>query len=75
MAVGDGWVYPTYHLGGEGGDFFGLNISQDPPTKFFQKVVIEKRVFEKKHYLFPVPQSEININPRLVQNFGWSIAE
>lgn len=75
MAVGDGWVYPTYHLGGEGGDFFGLNISQDPPTKFFQKVVIEKRVFEKKHYLFPVPQGEININPRLVQNFGWSIAE
>ena len=50
MAVGDGWVYPTYHLGGEGGDYYGLNISQDPPTKFFQKVVIEKRVFEKKHY-------------------------
>lgn len=71
MAVGDGWVYPTYHLGGEGGDYYGLNVSQDPPTKFFQKVVFEKRTFEKKHYFFPIPQSEININSKLIQNKGW----
>jgi starch-binding outer membrane protein, SusD/RagB family len=70
MAVGDGWVYPTYHLGGEGGEFHGLNVSQDPPS-FFKTVVFEKRTFEKKHYLFPVPQSEININKKLVQTTGW----
>ncbi len=75
MAVGDGWVYPTYHLGGEGGDFYGLNVSQDPPTKFFQKVVFEKRTFEKKHYFFPVPQSEININKKLIQTTGWETIE
>lgn len=71
MPVGDGWVYPTYHLGGEGGDYYGLNVSENPPTKFFQKVVFEKRTFEKKHYLFPIPQGEININSKLIQNKGW----
>jgi len=71
MAVGDGWVYPTYHLGGEGGDYHGLNISQDPPTRFFESVVFEKRAFATKHYLFPIPQSEININKKLVQTTGW----
>lgn len=75
MPVGDGWVYPTYHLGGEGGDYYGLNISQDPPTKFFQKIVLERRSFDKKHYLFPIPQNEININPLLKQNPGWMSIE
>jgi hypothetical protein len=31
-----------------------------------------KRVFDpSKHYLFPFPQSEIDINPNLVQNPGY----
>lgn len=71
MPVGDGWVYPTYHEGGEGGDYHGLDVSQDPPTKFFQKVVFEKRAFTAKHYFFPIPQNELNIDKKLVQNTGW----
>jgi len=31
----------------------------------------EPRVFQEKHYLFPIPQSEIDKNPQLVQNPGW----
>jgi hypothetical protein len=26
---------------------------------------------EKKHILFPIPQSEINANPKMVQNSNW----
>lgn len=74
MATGDGWVYPTYHLGGEGGDYHGMNISQDPP-KFFNTVVFESRTFSPKHYFFPVPQSEINIDSKLVQTTGWETTE
>jgi hypothetical protein len=38
---------------------------------FYQRTVVEKRVFEKKHYFWPIPQSEIEKNPELVQNPGW----
>lgn len=39
---------------------------------FYKEVVLQKRVFKKKHYLFPIPQSEMNIcNDFLVQNYGW----
>ena len=30
-----------------------------------------KRVFEDKHYLFPIPQTEIDKNKNLIQNHGW----
>lgn len=34
--------------------------------------VFQKRVFDpEKHYLFPIPQSEIDKNPALDQNPGW----
>lgn len=72
MAVGDDWLYPSYHLGGEGGDMHGLNIDYDPPL-FFEKKPFEKRAFTEKHYLFPVPQNEINIDSELVQNTGWEV--
>jgi len=38
----------------------------------FSYPVFETRIFDKtKHYLFPVPQSEIDKNDRLSQNPGW----
>lgn len=38
---------------------------------FYKKVVVQTRTFTKKHYLFPIPQLEIDKNPNLIQNFGW----
>ena len=52
------------------GAFKGLNINGDG-APFYNVVTFETRVFEKKHYLFPLPQSELNINTQLVQNTGW----
>jgi hypothetical protein len=32
---------------------------------------VENKVFEKKHYFFPIPQTEVNRNPKMKQNPGW----
>jgi len=44
------------------------NISSDA---FYKRTVVEKRVFEKKHYLWPIQQRELEKNQNLVQNPGW----
>jgi hypothetical protein len=58
----------------DAGPFYGMNINagtslQDP--SFFQRTPFETRVFQKKHYLWPIPQSELNVDKQLVQNTGW----
>lgn len=54
----------------DAGPKYGLNINADG-TNFYNKVVVETRVFAKKHYLLPIPQSEIDKDKQLVQNTGW----
>ena len=54
----------------DNGSFYALNIRTDPPA-FYTPTVFENRVFEKRHYLFPIPQQETLINKFLVQNSGW----
>lgn len=58
----------------DGGNFYGMNV--DAGTKltdlvFYQRTVFERRVFLKNYYLFPIPQSEIDRDRKLVQNPGW----
>jgi hypothetical protein len=58
----------------EGGNILGLNIfagTSITDPAFYQRVLVEKRVFTKKHYLWPMQQRERDKNPQLVQNFGW----
>lgn len=70
MPIGDGWIYPSYKRGGEGGDLHGLNYRYDPP-QFFQKVAFQTRVFEPRHYFMPIPDNEVRRNPKMVQNYDW----
>jgi len=57
-----------------GMNYYGSEYSDDEnnPQAFFKRTVYQKRVFTKKNYWFPVPQSEIDKNPNLVQNPFWS---
>ena len=48
MAVGDDWIYPSYHKGGEGGYIHGMDYGADVP-EFFKKIPTNNRVFEKRH--------------------------
>lgn len=74
MTNGDGWIYPSYHRGGEGGEIHGLNYTKDLP-EFFEKMATELRVFDKKHYLFPIPDKDMRRNPKMVQNYGWLVEQ
>lgn len=48
-----------------------------PDGKSFEIIPIpiyqsdNERTFTKKHYLFPVPQGQRDLNPNLDQNEGW----
>jgi hypothetical protein len=48
-----------------------VNSEEAGVAVFYKPVVIQNRVFQPKHYLMPVPQSEIDKDPFLVQNYGW----
>ena len=57
-----------------GQPFYGMNIfatSDAPGSDFWQRYRHESRVFEPKHYLYPIPQSELERNNLLVQNPLW----
>ena len=54
----------------EGKPIHGMNIEKNGKD-FFVRTKVEDRVFEKKHYFFPIPQNDITINTNLVQNVGW----
>lgn len=78
MAQGDGWVYPTYHKGGEGGDMIGFNVNNEGTDtektntlNFYKRVTAQHRIFTKRMSLFPIPQDEVNRNANIVQNTGW----
>lgn len=54
----------------DAGPFYGMNTAQNGDA-FHKRTVFETRVFRKEFYLFPIPQSEIDKNPNIVQNPGW----
>lgn len=49
----------------------GLDIQKNAANGFYNIIETESRVFEKKHYLWPIPNGEIQKVPLLVQNPGW----
>jgi hypothetical protein len=58
----------------ESGPFRGLNVgvgTSISDNAFYERKVVETRVFQSRHYLWPIPQAEINKNQNIVQNPGW----
>jgi hypothetical protein len=51
----------------------GMQIIKNPDESYTynRQVAIEARVFERKHYFYPIPQSERNRNANLLQNPEW----
>jgi starch-binding outer membrane protein, SusD/RagB family len=51
----------------------GLNpMSEEAGVAVFYKVVpAQSRTFQTKHYLFPIPKTELDKDHNLVQNYGW----
>lgn len=53
------------------GPFHGMDINAKKEENFYDRILLEERVFEPRHYLWPIPQDELNSNPSLIQNPGW----
>ena len=53
------------------GPTHGLDINATDEANFYTVVPFETRIFDTKHYLWPIPQDELNSNPLLIQNTGW----
>lgn len=51
----------------------GLNWKSEEAgvAVFYKRTPMQTRIFQDKHYLFPIPKSEIDKNPNLKQNYGW----
>lgn len=80
MAQGDGWIYPSYHQGGEGGDMIGFNVDnkgsseeQNNDLNFYKRLKVQHRIYTKRMSFFPIPQTDINRDRNLVQNTGWTV--
>lgn len=56
----------------DAGPFYGLDLSKNTnDNAFYNKTLLETRIFNKRDYLYPIPNSEIRKNENLVQNPGW----
>ena len=50
----------------------GIKIVKNTNSTFtYQYADVDSRVFAEKNYLFPIPQAELNLHPKLGQNPGW----
>ncbi len=54
----------------DAGPFYGMDLEKSG-TPFYNKTLLETRVFKKRDYLFPIPLAEILKNSLLKQNTGW----
>ncbi|MGL5786759.1 MAG: RagB/SusD family nutrient uptake outer membrane protein [Bacteroidales bacterium] len=57
--------------GRQSGDFHGMNMNGNNLEEFMNRTVFERRIFEKRMYLYPLPLGEIQKSKKLVQNPGW----
>lgn len=82
MVVG-GANYPTTFVGANGvatdkyrkNTFVWGEESIETPVGMVNCVVIDSKsnyAFTKTHYLWPIPQQQINLNPNLIQNPGYA---
>jgi hypothetical protein len=65
---------PEKRMYGDNGPLYGLNVLAGDnfnATDFYTRTPFEMRVFEKKMYLFPITQYEMDRNKSMVQNPGW----
>lgn len=52
-------------------NIYGVKITKSGDSFTYEKVLVNKLLWDDKMYLFPFPQNETYINPELGQNPGW----
>ena len=49
----------------------GWNISASDTENYYKIQTLVNPSFGVKNYFFPIKQASIDVNPNLVQNYGW----
>ena len=72
------WDIKRWKIGGEildGKPMHGMKITRIgntlPRRYTYERVPLVQRYFKKENHLFPLPQSELGLNPEMLQNPGW----
>ena len=67
------WDVRRWDIGNETTDIYGVKVEQDNfGIKTYTKVLVERRTYDKKMNLYPIPQQELFVNDNLLpQNDGW----
>ncbi len=60
----------------DAGPVWGMNVNAKTsgdvtPDEFWERTVVDTRIFKDNFYLYPFSQSEKERNTMLVQNYGW----
>jgi hypothetical protein len=58
-------------MGGQGGDFTGMNPDGGKKTGFHTRKKLHTRSFKPKNYFYPISQTDMQRSKVLVQNPGW----
>jgi hypothetical protein len=72
-----GWDVRRWMIGPQtlGAPLMGVDITRQgngtTATFQYKRVEVEKRVFESRMYLYPIPQNDLNVSTGLIQNPGW----
>lgn len=65
------WDIRRWKIGEVVNNIYGISIERNNSVFTFEKILIQRRIWEDKMYLYPIPKSELFINPNLSQNHGW----
>jgi hypothetical protein len=66
------WDIRRWKIGDTTKDIYGMEITKNADGTYnYTKKLVERRVYEDKMNLYPIPLSEIYKNDKLKQNTGW----
>lgn len=66
------WDIRRWEIGKSTTDIYGVDVAKDGSgTLTYTRKLVEKRVWDDRMYLYPIPQTELFINNSLSQNKGW----
>ena len=52
-------------------EIYGVNVIYDGSNVRYERKLVTTRVWEDKMYFYPIPNTELFKNHKLVQNPGW----
>lgn len=66
------WDLRRWRIGPATKDIYGVDVTKTGSAAFsYSRKLVEKRVWDDKMYLYPIPQSELYLNKNLTPNPGW----